>query len=341
MRTFGRFAGMAAGLAAGIASSLAAASEVNVYSYRQPHLIEPLLEAFTQETGIKANVLSLQRGLIERIKAEGEATPADVILTVDIGRLTSAVREGVTRPVPDMVLDEQVPANLRDPDGHWIGLTVRARIVYASRERTAPGEVATYEELADPKWKGRICIRSGLHRYNVALLAAYIEHHGRDGAKAWLEGVKANLARKPQGNDRAQVKAIWAGECDISVGNTYYMGKMLEDPEQQAWAQSVRVEFPKFEGGGSHVNVSGVAMAKHSKNPENAMALIRFLASEEAQRIYAEVNHEYPVDPDVPVSGVVASWGSPDRDGLSLATIAGHSPEALKIVEEINFDEGP
>ena len=342
MRTFSRFAGVAAGLAAGLASSLAVASEVNVYSYRQPHLIEPLLEAFTQETGIKANnVLSLQRGLIERIRTEGEASPADVILTVDIGRLTSAVREGVTQPVTDMVVDEQVPANLRDPDGHWIGLTLRARIVYASRERTAPGEVATYEELADPKWKGRICIRSGLHRYNVALLAAYIEYHGRDGAKAWLEGVKANLARKPQGNDRAQVKAIWAGECDISVGNTYYMGKMLEDPEQQAWAQSVRVEFPKFEGGGSHVNVSGVAMAKHSKNPENAMALIRFLASEEAQRIYAEVNHEYPVDPDVPVSGVVASWGSPDRDGLSLATIAGHSPEALKIVEEINFDEGP
>ncbi len=341
MRTFGRFAGVAAGLAAGLASFLAVASEVNVYSYRQPHLIEPLLEAFTQETGIKANVLSLQRGLIERIRTEGEASPADVILTVDIGRLTSAVREGVTQPVTDMVVGEQVPANLRDPDGHWIGLTLRARIVYASRERTAPGEVATYEELADPKWKGRICIRSGLHRYNVALLAAYIEHHGRDGAKAWLEGVKANLARKPQGNDRAQVKAIWAGECDISVGNTYYMGKMLEDPEQQAWAQSVRVEFPKFEGGGSHVNVSGVAMAKHSKNPENAMALIRFLASEEAQRIYAEVNHEYPVDPDVPVSGVVASWGSPDRDGLSLATIAGHSPEALKIVEEINFDEGP
>ena len=341
MSKLNRFAGIAVGLAAGLASSLALASEVNVYSYRQPHLIEPLLEAFTQETGIKANVLSLQKGLIERIKTEGEASPADVILTVDIGRLTSAVREGVTQPVEDMVVDEQVPANLRDPDGHWIGLTVRARIVYASRERVAPGELATYEELADPKWKGRICIRSGLHRYNVALLAAYIEHHGRDGAKAWLEGVKANLARKPQGNDRAQVKAIWAGECDISVGNTYYMGKMLEDPEQQAWAQSVRVEFPKFEGGGSHVNVSGVAMAKHSKNPENAMALIRFLASEEAQRIYAEVNHEYPVDPDVPVSGVVASWGSPDRDGLSLATIAGQSPEALKIVEEINFDEGP
>ena len=336
-----RLGAISAGLIAGMVSSMAFAEEVNIYSYRQPHLIEPLLEAFTQETGIQTNVLSLQKGLIERVKTEGEASPADVILTVDIGRLTSAVREGVTQPISDPVIEERVPANLRDPDGNWIGLTLRARIVYASRERTEPGEVASYEALADPKWKGRICIRSGLHRYNVALLAAYIEHHGREAAKAWLEGIKANLARKPQGNDRAQVRAIWAGECDISVGNTYYMGKMLEDPEQQAWAQSVRVEFPEFEGGGTHVNVSGVAMAKHSKNPENALALIQFLTSDEAQRIYAEVNHEYPVDPAVPVSGVVASWGSPDRDSLSLSAIAGQSPEALRIVDEIGFDEGP
>ncbi len=341
MRMCNRLGAISAGLIAGIVSSIAFAQEVNVYSYRQPHLIEPLLEAFTQETGVRTNVLSLQTGLIERLRAEGEASPADIILTVDIGRLTSAVREGVTQPVSDPVIEERVPANLRDPDGNWIGLTLRARIVYASRERTEPGEVASYEGLADPKWKGRICIRSGLHRYNVALLAAYIEHYGREAAKAWLEGIKANLARKPQGNDRAQVKAIWAGECDISVGNTYYMGRMLEDPEQQAWAQAVRVEFPIFERGGTHVNVSGVAMAKHAKNPENALALIRFLTSAEAQRIYAEVNHEYPVDPAVPVSGVVAAWGSPDRDSLSLAAIAGHSPEALKIVDEIGFDEGP
>ncbi len=341
MRKRIRVTAAAAGLATAFASSAAFAEEVNVYSYRQPHLIEPLLAAFTQETGIKANVLSLQQGLIERVKTEGEASPADIILTVDIGRLTSAVREGVTQPVQDPEIYARVPANLRDPDGHWIGLTVRARIVYASRERTEPGEVATYEDLADPKWKGRVCIRSGLHRYNVALLAAYIEHHSRDEAKTWLEGVKANLARKPQGNDRAQVKAIWAGQCDISIGNTYYMGQMLEDPEQQAWTQAVRVEFPVFEGGGTHVNVSGVAMAKHAKNPENAKALIRYLTSTEAQRIYAEVNHEYPVDPAVPASAVVASWGTPERDTVDLSTIAGHNPETLKIVDEISFDEGP
>ena len=197
MRMCNRLGAISAGLIAGIVSSIAFAQEVNVYSYRQPHLIEPLLEAFTQETGVRTNVLSLQTGLIERLRAEGEASPADIILTVDIGRLTSAVREGVTQPVSDPVIEERVPANLRDPDGNWIGLTLRARIVYASRERTEPGEVASYEGLADPKWKGRICIRSGLHRYNVALLAAYIEHYGREAAKAWLEGIKANLARKP------------------------------------------------------------------------------------------------------------------------------------------------
>ena len=341
MRKQSRIAAWSAGILAGLASSLALAEEVNIYSYRQPHLIEPLLEAFKQETGITTNVLSLQQGLIERIRTEGAASPADVILTVDIGRLTSAVREGVTQPVHDPAIDERVPANLRDPDGHWIGLTVRARIVYASRDRVSQEEVTTYESLADPRWRGRICTRSGQHRYNLALLAAYIDHHGREAAKSWLEGVKANLARKPQGNDRAQVKAIWAGECDIAIGNTYYMGLMLDDPEQQDWAQSVRVTFPVFEDGGTHMNVSGVAMAKHAKNPENARTLIRFLASREAQRIYAEANHEYPVDVAVPASELVASWGTPHRDSLALAKIAKHSPEALKIVDEIAFDEGP
>ena len=244
-------------------------------SYRQPHLIEPLLEAFTQETGIKANVLSLQRGLIERIKTEGEASPADVILAVDIGRLTAAVREGVTQPVQDPAIYERVPANLRDPDGHWIGLTVRARIVYASRERTEPGEVATYEELADPKWKGRVCVRSGLHRYNVALLAAYIEHHSRDAAKTWLEGVKANLARKPpRKRSRAGQGHMGGPVRHLHWQHLLTWAKCLTTPSNKHGRKLSRVEFPVFEGGGVHVNVSGVAMAKHAKNPENATALI-------------------------------------------------------------------
>jgi len=335
-----RLMAAALGLSVALAPALPSATEVNVYSYRQPQLIQPLLDAFAAETGIEANVLSLQKGLIERIRAEGEASPADVILTVDIGRLAAAVREGVTREVRDPVLEARIPPEFRDPDGHWFGLTLRARIVYASLDRTQPGELASYEMLADPQWKGRICTRSFLHRYNIALAAAYLEHHGPDATRAWLEGIKANLARKPQGNDRAQVKAIWAGQCDISIGNTYYMGAMLNDPEQRDWATAVRVEFPQFENGGSHVNLSGVAMARHSKNPDEALALLRFLASDKAQRIYAAANHEYPVDPEVPVSALVASWGQPLRDNLQLSTIARNSPAALRLVEEVNFDGG-
>lgn len=322
-----------------LATGSALASEVNVYSYRQPHLIEPLLERFEADTGIETNVLSLQKGLIERIKQEGTLSPADVILTVDIGRLTSAVDEGVTQPVVDPEVTANVPAPLRDPDGEWIGLTTRARIVYASRDRVAPGEVTTYEDLATDRWKGRICTRSGRHRYNIALLSAVIEHHGVAAAEKWLRGVKANLARKPQGNDRAQVKAIWAGECDIAIGNTYYMGLMLANEEQRAWANAVNVTFPVFEGGGTHVNVSGVAMAKHAPNPENALKLIRFLVSETAQQVYAETNHEYPVKPGVPISSIVSSWGSFTPDPLTLDDIAGRRAAALKIVDRVGFDD--
>ena len=320
-------------------AAVSADGEVNVYSSRQGFLIEPLLEQFEAETGIKVNLLSLQDGLVERIKLEDELSPADVIMTVDIGRLASAVSEGVTQPVVDAEVNANVPETLRDPDGDWIGLTTRARIVYASKERVADGEVATYEDLANPRWKGRICTRSGRHRYNLALISAFIEHKGVEAAEAWLRGVKANLARRPQGNDRAQVKAIWAGECDISIGNTYYMGKMLSDPEQRAWAESVTVEFPVFEGGGTHVNISGTAMARHSPNPENALKLIRFLASETAQRIYAEINYEYPVKPGVPISATVAEWGSFEPDPIRLADIAERRAEALRIVDRVAFDD--
>lgn len=242
--------------------ALPALADVNVYSYRQPELIQPLFDAFTDETGIKVNVAFINKGLVERLKAEGTRSPADLVMTVDISRLNGVVEAGVTQPVTSKVLSENIPAEYRDPDNHWFGLTSRARIVYASRDRVAEGDVTTYEDLADPKWKGRICIRSGTNAYNLALTSAVIAHHGTDGAKNWLEGLKANLARKPSGNDRAQVKAIHAGECDISVGNTYYMKQMLEDPEQKAWADAVRIEFPVFENGGTHVNLSGMALTK-------------------------------------------------------------------------------
>jgi iron(III) transport system substrate-binding protein len=316
----------------------ALADEVNVYSHRQPELIQPLLDAFTAQTGIAVNVAFVDKGMVERLVAEGDRSPADLVLTVDIARLTEVVNAGVTQPVESAILTANIPAEFRDPGNRWFGLTSRARIVYASRDRVKPGEVTTYEDLADPKWKGRICTRSGTHDYNLALLSAIIDHDGPEAAKAWAEGLKANLARKPAGGDRDQVKAIWAGECDISLGNTYYMGEMLADPEQAEWANSVTIVFPTFTSGGTHMNISGVAMTKAAPNHDAALKLMEFLASDEAQKIYAETNHEFPVKPGVPVSALVASWGTFTPDTLPLTEIAAERPAALKIMEEINFD---
>ncbi|OIP88017.1 MAG: iron ABC transporter substrate-binding protein [Rhodobacterales bacterium CG2_30_65_12] len=321
-----------------LATALPALAEVNVYSYRQPELIQPLIDAFTAETGIEVNIAFLNQGLTERLEAEGKRTPADIILTADVQHLAEAVAAGVTQAVESDVLTANVPEAFRDPDNHWFGLTSRARVVYAARDRVAPGEVTTYEDLANPKWKGRICTRSGTHPYNTALTAAMIAHHGRDAAKTWLEGLKANLAQKPQGNDRAQVKSIWAGECDISLGNTYYMGEMLEDEEQRAWAEAVRIDFPVFEGDGTHVNISGVAMTKYAGHPDDALAFMEFLTSPEAQAIYAAANHEYPVSPQAEPSAMVASWGSFTADNIDLMGLAGARSEALKLAQEVDFD---
>jgi iron(III) transport system substrate-binding protein len=328
---------LAAVLLAGTALP-ALAAEVNVYSHRQPELIQPLIDAFTAETGIPVNVAFVDKGMVERLVAEGDRSPADLVLTVDIARLAEVVNAGVTQPVESEVLTANIPPEFRDPGNQWFGLTSRARIVYASKDRVADGEVTTYEDLADPKWKGRICTRSGTHDYNLALLGAIIDHDGEAAAKAWAEGLKANLARQPAGGDRDQVKAIWAGECDIALGNTYYMGQMLADPEQQAWANSVRIVFPTFEEGGTHMNISGVAMTKSAPNREAALQLMEFLASDEAQRIYAETNHEFPIKPGVPVSDLVESWGPFTPDTLTLTEIATQRPAALRIMEEVDFD---
>ena len=314
------------------------ASEVNIYSYRQPFLIEPLTTAFTDKTGIKVNIVYLRKGMIERMKAEGKRSPADVVLTVDISRLSALVEAGLTQQVVSQTLSTNVPEKYRDPAGHWFGLTTRARIIYVSKERVRTGEIKSYEDLADPKWRGKVCTRSGLNAYNLALTSAIIHHHGEDYAKKWLDGFKQNLARKPQGNDRAQVKAIWAGECDLSIGNTYYMGKMLKDPEQADWAKSVNIVFPTFEGGGTHVNASGIGMAKFSPNKDNALALMEFLSSGEAQEIYANANFEYPIAPGTKVGDLVKSWGSFNADNVNLMTIAKLRKKALKLTEIVDFD---
>ncbi len=332
------FKSLVVGAVAATVAAPVLADEVNIYSYRQPELIKPLTDAFTAETGIKVNVAYLKKGMIERLTAEGDRSPADMVLTVDVSRLAAVVNAGLTQPVVSDTLVENVPALYRDPENHWFGLTTRARIIYASRDRVAEGEVTTYEDLADPKWAGRICTRSGTNAYNVALTSAMIEHHGDAATTEWLGGVKANLARKPQGNDRAQVKAIWAGECDISIGNTYYMGKMLSDPEQKAWADSVRIVFPTFEEGGTHVNISGVALTKSAPNKENAIKMMEFLTSPKAQEVYAEANFEYPIAPGTTAAPLVEGWGDFEADAVNLMTLAGHRSQALKLTEQVDFD---
>jgi iron(III) transport system substrate-binding protein len=314
------------------------AQEINVYSHRQPELIQPLVDAFTAETGIAVNVAFVDKGMAERLQAEGSRSPADLVLTVDIARLLQIAQADVLQPVQSDVMEANIPEALRDPGDLWFGLTARARVVYASKDRVAPGEVTTYEDLASDKWKGRICSRSGLHDYNVALLGAVITHHGEQAATAWAEGVKANLARKPDGGDRDQVKAIAAGECDIAIGNTYYMGQMLADPEQVPAAESVNIVFPTFEAGGTHLNISGVAMTKSAPNRDNALKFMEWLSSDAAQQIYAETNHEYPVKPGVERSALVASWGEFTADPTSLADIAAARGAAVKIMETVNFD---
>lgn len=320
------------------AAALPALADVNIYTTREPELIEPVMTAFTEETGIAVNLSFINEGLVERLKAEGQRSPADLVMTVDIANLQQIVDADVIQPVESEVLTAAIPAELRSPDNLWFALTERARIVYASKDRMAEGEITTYEGLASEAWAGRICTRSGTHNYNLALLAAVIAHHGEDAARDWAEGIKANLARKSEGNDRAQVRTIWAGECDISLGKTYCMGQMLEDPEQVPWAESVRIVFPTFENGLTHVNVSGIAMPQAAPNRDEALQLMEWLVSLTAQAIYSELNHEYPVLPGAVRSELVASWGDFEADTVDLAELAGYRGAALRIMEEVNFD---
>lgn len=314
------------------------ANEVNVYSHRQPGLIQPLFDAFTAETGITVNVAYVDKGMVERLQAEGSRSPADLVMTVDIARLSQVVDAGLTQPVASDILQQNIPAEYRDPNNQWFGLTTRARVVYASNERVKDGEVTTYEDLANPKWKGRICTRPGTHDYNLGLMAAMIHHHGEDYARTWATALKENLAHKPEGTDTDQAKAIWAGECDIALGNTYYVGQMLSNPEQKEWAESLRIVYPHFEDGGTHMNVSGVAMLKSAPHHDDALKLMEFLASDEAQKLYAETNHEFPVKPGVAWSPMVAGWGTFTPDSVNLMDLAKLRADALRLMEEVNFD---
>ena len=333
----------AGGLAILLATAARAEDAVNIYSSREPVLIEPLLKAFSEKTGVKTNLVYVKDGMVERAAAEGASSPVDVLLDVDIARLAEAKAKGVSQPLASNAVSANVPANYRDPEGHWTGLSQRARVIFASKDRVKQ-ETITYEELADPKWKGKVCSRSGQHTYNVGLLASIIAHVGEEKAEAWARGVKANLAMKPAGGDRDQAKAIFSGQCDLGIANTYYMAAMQtndKNPEQKQWASAIKILFPNAADRGTHVNISGAVLAKHAPNKSNGVKLIEFLASDEGQRIYAERVNEYPLKPGVPVSGIVGSWGNLKPDALAFDKIAALRKKASEIMDKVGFDGGP
>jgi iron(III) transport system substrate-binding protein len=323
-----------------------AAQEVNLLSTRQEFLLRPFLDVFERQSGIKVNVVYIQKGLLERLQARpGEA---DLILTVDIANLSAIADADLLQPYRSDVVDEAIPAAYRDENGLWTGLTLRARVFYYSRKRVDPNTLSDYESLADEKYKGKICTRSGYHNYNIALISAMIEHHGKEKTRQWLEGLKSNLARKPQGNDRAQIRAVSAGECDIAIGNTYYMGKMLENPEQREWAAAVEIFFPNQKSTGAHVNITGGAITKNAGNKDGAVKLLEFLTGDLAQTMYAQVNHEYPLRPGVQLSAIVQSFGAGQAgivdgqfkaDKLSMTRIGDDRQLALELLDQVKFDE--
>ena len=317
------------------------AKEINIYSHRQPFLINPFLDLFSQETGIKTNVVYSKKGLAQRLKAEGENSPADVILTVDIGRLYVYDDLDLLAPIDSKKLKNNIPNYLRSPDDTWFGLSKRARVIVVHNEKIAEGEITRIEDLANPKWKGKICSRPGSHVYNRGIMASVLAALGEEEAEKWAKSMVANFAKRPQGNDRAQVKAIHEGECEIALINNYYFGKLKfsEDPEQRKWAESVRLVFPNQAEGdrGAHVNISGGGIAKFSKNKEEAQKLLEFLTSEKAQKLYGEINFEYPANLKIEPGDELKSWGSFREDTLPIVKIAELAPEAQKIIDRVGW----
>lgn len=326
-------------LASGGSAAFAQAQQINLYTTREPGLVRPLLEAFTAQTGVRVNTVFVKDGLAERVAAEGARSPADVLMEVDIGAILNLVDKGVTRPVRSEVLEHAIPPNLRDPEGHWFGLSMRARVVYASRKSRLK-EIA-YEELADPKHRGKICTRSGQHPYNTALIAAYISHHGVEKAEAWLRGVKANLARRPAGGDREQARDILAGVCDIGIGNSYYVGLMRSGkggPDQQRWGEAIDVVLPQFAGRGAHVNISGAAVARNAPNRETAVKFVEWLVMADAQKIYAEANYEYPVVKGAKIDPIIDALGALQVDAMPIADVVRYRKQASELVDKVGFD---
>ena len=319
-------------------ANTALAQTVNVYSFRQPFLIKPILEEFEKETGIKSKVIFAKKGLVQRIKREGKLSPADVVLTSNFSKLLELKDKDLSQPYDaGSLVEKNIPSQFRDQDRHWLALTQRVRNIYSSKTRMGPLDIR-YEDLANAEYKGKICTRSGKHPYNLGLIASMIAHSGEAATETWLKGVKDNLARKPQGNDRGQVKAIKEGLCDLSLGNSYYYGKMLMDKKQKVWADAVTLNFPNQSDRGVHINVSGAVIAKFAPHKAAALKLLDFLSSDKAQAMYAELNMEYPVKVGVSPSKLVQTWGTFKADPLALNKIAAQRANALRLVDKVKFD---
>ena len=327
-------------LAASFTATGAQAQEVNVYSARQEALILPLLEKFEAETGIGFKLITAKEdALLQRLKSEGQSSPADVFITTDAGRLQRAKEAGVLQAVESAVLEQRIPEHLRDRDGYWFGLSQRARVIFYARDRVDPSELATYEGLADDKWRGRICIRSSGNIYNQSLVASMIESIGSDKTEAWAKGLVANLARKPAGGDTDQLRAAAAGLCDLAVANTYYYGRLVNSDKEKdrKVAESLGLFWPNQQGRGAHVNVSGAGIAKHAPHPKAAEKLLEFLVSDEAQAWYAEVNNEYPVVDGVKVPKILAAWGEFKSDSLNLTRLGENNRAAVQLMDRAGW----
>ncbi len=318
----------------------AISAEVNIYSYRQEALIKPQLEAFSRTTGISYNLITGGAGgLLQRLKNEGMNSPADLLFTVDAGRLNRALEMGLLQPIQSKILETYIPARFRDPAGRWFGLGVRARAIFYHEDRVKPSELSTYEDLVAAKWKGRILIRSSGNIYNQSLLASLIRHHGAKNAEVWAGGMVANFARRPQGGDRDQLRAVAAGEGDIAIANNYYYARLLTSKKaaDRKVTEKVKVFWPNQAGRGTHVNISGAAVTKSAKNRTNAVKLLEFLVGEEAQRIYASVGFEYPVREGIARGSVVASMGDFKMDNMPLEYLGKYNAEAVRIFDRVGW----
>jgi len=314
--------------------------EVNLYSARQENLIKPLLDDFTRDTGIQVNLLTGKADeLLQRLRLEDRNSPADVLITVDAGNLHQAKLAGVLSAIESQVLNDNIPENLRDPEGYWYGLSMRARPILFNKSKVDSSELSTYEALTDAQWEGRICIRSSSNIYNQSLIASIIASEGVEAAQEWANGIVRNMARPPQGGDRDQIRAAAAGVCDIAIANTYYLGAMLagDDTDQREAAEQMGVFFPNQDGRGAHVNISGAGVTAHAPNRENGIRLIEYLTGEDAQRWYAEVNQEYPVRPNVAASEILGGFGEFKADDLNLSLLGVHNAEAVRVMDRAGW----